>query len=176
MDNEIFFCCGWWLLAARICLCHSQTTSVMRFSTVITGKWHYRRKWSLCLLSDRFTDPPQDRIQVRANESHHLWGELLVAGTTCFDNPQFPSPSLIYLRTTFLSPLPFYILPPSLQGRTLETQMCHCSATSFSFIILFWLIFFCAMVWLLLTLPFSLTWPRKYCIAEFLWIKMKRKI
>lgn len=54
-------------------------------------------------LSDRFTDPHRIEYRSRAMKViicgvNYLWLE-----TTCFDNPQFPSPSLIYLRTTLLS-------------------------------------------------------------------------
>lgn len=55
------------------------------------------------LLSDRFTDPHRIEYRSRAMKViirgvNYMWLE-----TTCFDNLQFPSPSLIYQHTTLLS-------------------------------------------------------------------------
>lgn len=75
---------------------------IMWCTAVIKGKWDYRGN-GVYSLSDRFTDPHRIEYRSRAMKViicgvNYLWLE-----TTCFDNPQFPSPSLIYLRTTVLS-------------------------------------------------------------------------
>ncbi len=162
-------------------LCHCQTAGITWCTAVIKGKWDYRGN-GVYSLSDRFTDPHRIEYRSRAMKViicgvNYLWLE-----TTCFDNPQFPSPSLITcVQPYFLSPfsLGFLYLPPSLQGRTLKTEICHCSATRFSFIILFSLYFF-PVQWSVRqttsnTATLSQTWPRKYITAQFLWLHQNRK-
>ncbi len=103
-----FFCgcnSSWCVVGGFGCqdrLCHCQTAGIMWCSTVIKGKWDYRGN-GVYSLFDRFTDP--HRIEFRSGAMKVIICRVNYLGleTTCFDNPQFPSPSLIYLRTTFLS-------------------------------------------------------------------------
>ncbi len=142
-------------------------------------------EWSLLALWQIYRSP-QDRIQVRGYESHHLsWIEgWITCGWKLLVSITHNSPLPLwftYVQPFFLSPfsLGFLYLPPSLQGRTLETEICHFSATRFPFIILFSLYFF-PVQWSVRqttsnTATLFQTWPRKYITAEFLWLHQKRK-
>lgn len=130
------------------------------------------------------TDIP---IPTGSNTGPGLWKSSSVEWITCgwklLVSITHNSPLPLWftcVQPFFLSPfsLGFLYLPPSLQGRTLETEICHCSATRFPFIILFSLYFF-PVQWSVRqttsnTATLFQTWPRKYITAQFLWLHQKR--
>lgn len=187
MDNGIFLWLYQQLMCGRWVWLPGSTSPLPNRRRHVMHRCHQRqmRLQEGMEFTCSLTDLP---IPTGSNTGPELWKSSSVGWITCgwklLVSITHNSPLPLWftsIQPYFLSPFSagFLYLPPSLQGRTLETETCHCSATRFSFIILFLLYFFPMQGSMQQTTSntatLSQTRPRKYIMAQFLGLHQKKK-
>lgn len=128
------------------------------------------------------TDLP---IPTGSNTGPKIWKASSVGWITCgwklLVSITYNSPLPLWftsIQPYFLSPFSvgFPCLPPSLQGRTLETEICHMQRHQVLFhhpIYAFLWVRGSVQQTTSNTATLSQTWPRKYIMVQFLWLHKK---